>query len=175
MILRDRPRMLSEEKFLSIYGGIYEHSPWIAQAAYTRQPALDLDTVEGLHQAMKEAVENADHAHKLALICAHPELACAPAVAETLSKESSLEQKGAGLKECTPEEFSEFQRLNAAYKDKFGFPFIIAVKGLNRTDILQNFRARVSNDLDTEFSTALTQIHKIAFLRLTALAEGPIL
>lgn len=174
MILRDRPRMLTEEKFLSIYGGIYEYSPWIARAAFAQQSALALDTVEGLHQAMKEAVENADHAQKLALICAHPELACAPAVVETLSKESSSEQKGAGLKECTPGEFSEFQRLNAAYKEKFGFPFIIAVKGLNRTDILENFRVRVNNDRDTEFSTALTQIHKIAFLRLTALAEGPV-
>lgn len=175
MILRDRPSTLTEEKFLSIYGGIYEHSPWIALAAFAQQQTFDLDTVEGLHQAMKEAVENADYARKLALICAHPQLACAPAVAATLSKESSSEQKGAGLKECTPEEFAEFQSLNAAYKDKFGFPFIIAVKGLHRTDILENFRARMNNDRDTEFSTALTQIHKIAFLRLTALAEGPAL
>lgn len=173
MILRDRSGPLTKDDFLKIYGGVYEHSPWIALAAFTSQPAHNLDTVEALHNAMKEEVEQADYDQKLALIRAHPDLACAPAAAENLSKESSSEQKGAGLKECTPAEFAEFQVLNAAYKAKFGFPFIIAVKGLTRTAILENFRARINNDRDAEFATALNQIHKIAFLRLTALADGP--
>ena len=173
MILRDPPGRLTEEKFLAIYGGIYEHSPWIARAAFARQSAFPLDTVEALHSAMKDAVEQAGDDQKLALICAHPELACATATPEMLSKESSSEQKGAGLKECSPAEFTEFQRLNAAYREKFGFPFIVAVKGLSRTDILENFRARITNDRDTEFVTALNQIHKIAYFRLTTLAEGP--
>ncbi|MGZ9096838.1 MAG: 2-oxo-4-hydroxy-4-carboxy-5-ureidoimidazoline decarboxylase [Micavibrio sp.] len=171
MNLYDRPSILSEEKFLKVYGGIYEHSQWIALAAFARQPFFNIDTVESFHAAMKEAVEKADDDRKLALICAHPDLACAPATGK-LSKESSSEQKGAGLKECTPAEFSEFQSLNAAYRAKFGFPFIIAVKGLSRTDILEAFRARINNDRDAEFETALNQIHKIAFLRLSALAEG---
>lgn len=168
MILRDPPGTLSEEKFLAIYGGIYEHSPWIALAAFARRSTLNLDTVEALHAAMKEAVEQAGDDRKMALIRAHPELA----VAESLSKESTSEQKGAGLKDCTPAEFAEFKALNAAYREKFGFPFIVAVKGLTRADILENFRARIQNDRDAEFATALNQIHKIAFFRLTALAEG---
>lgn len=172
MILREKPSDLTEEKFLKIYGGIYEHSAWIALAAFARQPFFNIDTVEALHGAMKEAVEKADEDRKLALICAHPDLACAPAAVEKLSKESSSEQKGAGLKECTAAEFAEFQSLNEGYRAKFGFPFIIAVKGLTRVEILDSFRVRINNDRDAEFDTALNQIHKIAFLRLTALAEG---
>ena len=155
------------EEFLKIYGGIYEHSPWIAAAAYD---AGKIAPAEALHAAMKKAVENGTYDQKLALIRAHPDLAGKLGV---LTKDSASEQKGAGLDQCSPEEFSEFQKLNNAYKEKFGFPFIIAVKGHTRRSILENFRARIHNDKDTEFETALAQIHRIARFRLEALDTKP--
>jgi OHCU decarboxylase len=155
--------MRDKQEFLKKYGGIYEHSPWIAEAAF----AAGADTAEKIHAAMKAAVTNASREKKLALICAHPDLACAE---RNLTAESTSEQQGAGLKQCSPEEFAEFQKLNIEYKKKFGFPFIIAVKGLNRQDILQAFRSRIHNDAAAEFDTALEQIHKIARFRLMALS-----
>ncbi|MBI3442072.1 MAG: 2-oxo-4-hydroxy-4-carboxy-5-ureidoimidazoline decarboxylase [Proteobacteria bacterium] len=152
--------MSDKTAFLKKYRGIYEHSPWIAEAAYAAQH----HTLEETHTAMKNAVMNASHDKKLALIRAHPDLACA----QKMTKDSVSEQKGAGLDQCTPEEFAEFKRLNAEYKQKFGFPFIIAVKGLTRTDILHAFRNRLGNSAAAEFETALEQIHKIAWFRLSA-------
>lgn len=153
---------MQKDEFLKIYGGVYEHSPWIAEAAFAKAGG----TKEALHDAMKEAVSQADREKKLALIRAHPDLACATGA---LTASSTAEQKGAGLKECTPGEFAEFQELNASYKKKFGFPFIIAVKGLTRSDILQAFRQRINNSADEEFDAALEQIQKIAWFRLQAL------
>lgn len=147
---------MNKQEFITKYGGIYEHSPWIAEAAYG---AADI------HAAMKTAVTNASHDKKLALIRAHPELGSKVKMAEA----SVSEQKGAGLDQCTPAEFAEFQKLNAEYNKKFGFPFIIAVKGLTRTDILKAFRQRMNNNQAAEFETALEQIHKIAKFRLAAL------
>jgi len=154
--------MHKKEEFLKTYGGIYEHSPWVAEAAYA---SGYIDTLEDLQDAMKAAVANASHDKKLALIRAHPDLVCA----EKMTQESVSEQEGAGLNHCTPEEFAEFQRLNVEYKRKFGFPFIIAVKGLTRQDILHAFRNRIYNGAVAEFENALEQIHKIARFRLMAL------
>jgi 2-oxo-4-hydroxy-4-carboxy-5-ureidoimidazoline decarboxylase len=156
--------MDKREAFVKKYAAIYEHSPWIAEAAYT---SGDIGTIDKIHAAMKAAIETAGYAQKMALIRAHPDLACAPAT--KLTQESVSEQKGAGLDRCTPEEYAEFQKLNAEYKKKFGFPFIIAVKGLSRQDILVAFRARINNGAEKEFHTALEQIHKIARFRLEAL------
>ena len=153
---------ITKDEFLARYGGIYEHSPWIAAAAWE---AGQITPVGPLHDAMKQAVVNGTHAQQLALIRAHPDLAGKLA----LTRESESEQKGAGLDRCSPEEFAEFQALNDAYKAKFGFPFIIAVKGHTRQTILENFRARIHNDPATEFETALDQIHRIARFRLEAL------
>jgi len=164
--LKHKPSTLGIDEYLDTYGGIYEHSPWIAEAAFSNS---NIDAVEELHNAMKEAVANGSHEQKMALIKAHPNLGVAPAEVDKLSAASTSEQLGAGLKECTPEEFEEFQQLNNDYKDKFGFPFIIAVKGLNRQDILENFRERINNNEEEEFKTALIQIDKIAYLRLEAL------
>lgn len=166
--LRHKPGSLKLDEFLGIYGRIYEHSPWIAEAAYASGSAID--TVEGLYAAMVDAVAQGGRDRQLALIRAHPVLGVAPAQLDTLTKESVSEQKGAGLNQCTPEEFAEFQKLNAAYGEKFGFPFIIAVKGLGRQDILKAFRARIQNDPETEFAAALEQINKIAKFRLMELA-----
>lgn len=151
--------------FVTRLGGIYEHSPWVAEAVYGRPEAT---TPEGLRTAMRQAVDGADAAHKLALLRAHPELACRQA--DALTQASQGEQRGAGLDRCTADEFAEFQRLNAAYRQKFGFPFIIAVKGMDRQAILAAFRTRIGNDAETEFRTALEQVHRIAGFRLEALA-----
>lgn len=150
--------------FVARFGGVYEHSLWVAEVVYGRP---GIDTLEGLQAAMRAVVDAADNGRKLALLRAHPELACRQA--DSLTVESASEQRGAGLDRCTPGEFAEFQRLNAAYREKFGFPFIIAVKGLDRQAILAAFRARLENDRDTELRTALEQVHRIARFRLEAL------
>ena len=160
-------RTLSEEQFLAVYGGIYEHSPWVAQAVWDARPLPD--AVDALHAAMKAAVDAAPRERRLALIRAHPDLAGRAAVAGALSAASTAEQAGAGLDRCSPDEVAAFQELNAAYKARFGFPFVIAVRGLDRGDILDAFRRRLANDADTEFDTAMEQIHTIARLRLDAL------
>ena len=162
-----RPSTLSEEQFLAVYGGIYEHSPWVAHAVWDARPLPD--TVDALHAAMKAAVDAAPRERRLALIRAHPDLAGRTAVAGALSAASTAEQASAGLDRCSPDEVAAFQELNAAYKARFGFPFVIAVRGLDRGDILDAFRRRLANDADTEFDTAIEQIHTIARLRLDAL------
>ena len=162
-----RPSTLGEEQFLAVYGGIYEHSPWVAQAVWDARPLPD--TVDALHAAMKAAVDAAPRERRLALIRAHPDLAGRAAVAGALSTASTAEQAGAGLDRCSPDEFAAFQELNTAYKARFGFPFVIAVRGLDRGGILDTFRRRPANDADTEFDTAIEQIHTIARLRLDAL------
>ncbi|MDF3022708.1 MAG: hypothetical protein K0R10_69 [Alphaproteobacteria bacterium] len=163
--LSRKPADVSLDEFLKIYGGIYEHSPWIAEGAFKSGAT----TVRAMHDTMKKTVAAGTDEQKMALVKAHPDLACAPAEAATLTASSVSEQKGAGLKECTPEEYAEFQQLNRDYKAKFGFPFIVAVKGLHRTDILQLFRQRIKNDPATEFATALQQIDRIAYFRLMGL------
>lgn len=167
--LAEKPSGLSRETFLKVYGGIYEHSPWVAETIYDDKDVGEIDTVLKLFTAMRMAVDLADHGLKLSLVRAHPELAVSAAEMQKLAAASVSEQQGAGLHECTHEEFEEFKRLNAAYREKFGFPFIVAVKGLFKTDILDAFRARLNNDQDTEFENALVQIHKIALFRLQAL------
>jgi len=166
----DPPSSLDRSGFLSRYGGVYEHSPWIASAVWDADGVSD--EVETLAARMAARVEAAPEDAKLALLRAHPDLAGKLAVRGELTADSTAEQAGAGLDLCTPEEFAEFQRLNGTYKAKFGFPFIIAVRGLDRTHILAAFRRRVDNDRATEFREALTQVHRIARLRLEGLASG---
>ena len=149
---------MNKADFIQKYGAVYEHSPWVAEAAYG---AADIPA------AMRQAVENAGHDKQLILIRAHPDLG---EKLDTLTASSVSEQQGAGLNQCSPEEFAEFQQLNAAYKEKFGFPFIVAVKGLTRQDILERFRQRIHHDQQAEFRTALDQIHRIAGFRLADLS-----
>lgn len=167
--LEPRPTTLSRAAFIDSFGGIYEHSPWVAEAAFDTGLPQDADEPAGLWGAMSTVVDAASDDAKLALLQAHPELAGKLAVAGVLTAESTSEQAGAGLDQCSEAEFEEFTRLNAAYGERFGFPFIIAVKGLTRQDILKAFRARVSISRDAEFRTALTQVHRIARLRLEAM------
>jgi 2-oxo-4-hydroxy-4-carboxy-5-ureidoimidazoline decarboxylase len=143
--------------FLAKFGGVYEASPWVAEACWP--PPQDLPA------AMRAVVDAAPRERKLALIRAHPELASRTKMADASVKE----QAGAGLDQCSPEEFEAFQRLNAGYNARFGFPFIYAVKGATRADILAAFEARLGNDPETEFETAIAQIHRIAGFRLADL------
>ena len=159
-----------KDTFISRFGGIYEHSPWVAEAAWdTGQTVAD---PLALGDAFRIIVEAAGHTRQITLLRAHPDLAGRLGLAD-LTAESSAEQQGAGLDCCTPGELSEFQSLNNAYKDRFGFPFILAVKGHDRASILDAFRRRVTNEADIEFREALDQVHRIAHFRLQALAEDP--
>jgi N-carbamoyl-L-amino-acid hydrolase len=148
--------------------GLYEHSPWIAQAALARRPFRSLNH---LKQAMADIVREAPRAQQLALIRAHPELAGKAMVAKTLTSESTSEQGKAGLTDCSPEEFARIQQLNAGYNAKFGFPFILAVRGprgtgLTRQQIIETFARRLENHPEFELAEALRNIHRIVELRL---------
>lgn len=165
------PRTLNYRTFMDRFGGVYEHSPWIPQALWQRGLDDRHDTVEGLADALAEILAEASDDDKLKLLRAHPELAGKAAVRNELTAESTGEQAGAGLDQCTPEEFQRFLTLNDEYNARFGFPFIMAVKGYHRTEILQAFEERVRNDPETEFRTALDQVNRIARLRLHALAD----
>lgn len=166
------PSTLSRDEFVARFGGIYEHSPWVAeQVWHNRGPHVD--SVEGLASAMAACVDTAPHAQRLALIKAHPDLAGRAAVAGGLTTDSTIEQTSAGIDQCSPEEFQRFQDLNTAYRQKFDFPFVMAVRNSNRQEILQAFAERLQNDTETEFAEAIAQIHLIARLRLRAMTgEG---
>lgn len=169
--LKIKASEVDQDTFLAAYRGVYEHSAWIALGAWAKRDAGNLDTVGGLHREMVKTIGEASEAGQMTLICAHPDLAGKLAVNDELTAESKSEQAGAGLDKCTPEEFGEFQTLNKTYKEKFGFPFILAVKGHDRQSILASFRARVNHDRPTEFKTALEQIDKIALFRLMDMTE----
>ena len=154
--------------FVLALGGIFEDSPWVAEATWPRHPFATLDA---LYRAMVDAMRGADEDAQLALIRAHPELAGKAAVRGQLTASSTAEQSGAGLTECSPEELAQLQELNRAYNTKFGFPFIIAVKGLDRAAIIARFAERLERDRATELEAALQQIARIAWFRLEALVE----
>jgi len=159
------------EDFVHRYGGIYEHSPWVASRVQKFLAGAAVDS-ESLASLMADCVDNASRERQLELIRAHPDLAGKAQVAGELTAESNEEQSKAGLDQCTAEEYEAFQSLNAGYKEKFGFPFIMAVRESTRGDILEAFAARMKNDYDHEFETALQEIHKIARLRLVALEHS---
>ena len=160
------PGTLDRNAFVARFGGVYEHSPWIAERAFDAGLTAEANTTEGLAGLLRAQVEAGGADRQLALLRAHPDLAGKLAVAEGLTAASAAEQAGAGLAACTAEEFERFQTLNAAYKERFGFPFIVAVAGTHRTEILEIFERRAGNDRDTEFGEALEQVHRIALLRL---------
>lgn len=164
----------NETSFALNYGFLYEKSPWIATAAWLEhlsaqpQDVLASIPMDIVLTALQNVVNSADEDRQLALICAHPDLAGKAAIEGGLTKESTDEQAAARLDHCSPEEFSAFQKLNADYKTKFGFPFVMAVRNSTRQDILVAFEQRLFNDRDVEFATALDNIHTIARLRLEA-------
>lgn len=160
---------LSQADFTAALGGIFEHSPWIPEATWPRRPFA---SVEALHAQMCATLAAADPDAKLALIRAHPELAGKLAIRGELTEASLREQAGAGLNQCSPEEFSRLTELNAAYIARFGFPFILAVRGHDRASIIANMAQRVGNDRGTEIATALAQIERIAGFRLRDLVQS---
>ena len=153
---------------VALLDGIYEHSPWVAERAATLRPFASL---AALKHAMVQSVRLAEPAMQLALIRAHPELAGKAMISRTLTAESTLEQSKAGLSECTPDEFQRLQQLNTDYNAKFGFPFILAVRGprglgLSKAEIIATFERRLHNTSDFEHAECLRQIHRIAEIRL---------
>jgi OHCU decarboxylase len=150
--------------FVERYGGIYEHSPWVAaEAEAIVGDAYDVAVIAAV---MADCVDNASEERQLALIRAHPDLAGKAQIAGELTADSTSEQASAGLDQCSAEEYARFQELNAAYHDKFGFPFVMAVRDSSRAEILEAFERRLGNDHAAEFEAALEEIHKIARLRL---------
>lgn len=167
-ITLDQLNAATEAEAAQLLDGLYEHSPWIAQAALAQRP---FRSVSHLKQAMADVVRQAPRERQLALIRAHPELAGKAMVSKTLTSESTSEQSQAGLTDCTPEEFARIQQLNADYNAKFGFPFILAVRGprgtgLHRREIIETFARRLDNHPDFELAEALRNIHRIVELRL---------
>lgn len=160
---------LNQAEIVSLLGGIYEHSPWVAEILFTQGITSQDNDLYFLADRMKKIVDASSEKIKLSLLQAHPELAGKLAISGNLTKDSTAEQASAGLDQCSKEEFAEFSKLNFEYTKKFGHPFIIAVKDLTRARILTSFKERINNGNQTEFETAITEVHKIAFLRLKAL------
>ena len=157
---------LSKAEFTAVLADIFEHSPWVAAGAYDARPFGSLDE---LHRAMCEVVADTATEAQLELIRAHPDLAGKAALAGALTEASSAEQAGAGLDRLTEAEYRRFHELNDAYRARFGFPFILAVKGHNKTSILAAFAVRLPNSPEAEQGEALEQIYEIARFRLAAL------
>ncbi len=158
----------SADDAIAMLEGIYEHSPWIAQAALTQRPFADL---AHLRRALAHAARAGGRDAQLALLRAHPKLAGKAMVAGTLTAESTDEQTRSGLTQCTVEEFARLHALNDAYDARFGWPFILAVRGpsglgLTRREIIATFERRLANDADAEFEECLRNVHRIAELRL---------
>ncbi|AVO46835.1 OHCU decarboxylase [Phreatobacter cathodiphilus] len=162
----DRPSRLDRAAFVARFGGVFEHSPWIAEGVHDRGLTSKHDVAEELHAAMVAVMRAAGDGAKLALIRAHPDLAGRLAAAGRLTAESTGEQASAGLDRLTDEERAEFMRLNEAYQARFGFPFIIAVRGRTKDEIREAFVSRLENDAPAEFAEALRQVERIALLRL---------
>jgi 2-oxo-4-hydroxy-4-carboxy-5-ureidoimidazoline decarboxylase len=160
--------VMDASDFVEALAGVFEHSPWVAAAVTGDRPFADR---AALHRAMCDAVDAAGEDAQLALIRAHPELAGRAAIAGELTDASAREQQGAGLDRCSAEEFAAIQSLNTAYRERFGFPFIIAVRDHTRQGIIAALRERLCNDPDEEKREALRQINRIAALRLAELVE----
>jgi OHCU decarboxylase len=163
------PSEMDRESFVETFGSIFEHSPWIAERAFDGELAPSNDTASGLHFALRSQFRMANEKERLGVLTAHPDLAGKLAAAKRLTAASMAEQSSAGLDALTDEERAEFTELNRTYVDKFGFPFIIAVRDNTKQMILEAFRKRIGNDRDTEFAAACAQVERIALLRLRAL------
>jgi OHCU decarboxylase len=159
---------VGQMEFVRVVGPVFEQSPWIAEIAWSKTPFADL---EALYVALCESVQNAGEEKQFALIRAHPDLVGHAALSGTLTRASTGEQVAAGLNKLSPEEIGLFQKNNAAYKDKFGFPFVICVRLNKKEAILAGFERRLKNSHEQEIKTALEEIFKIAELRLRDLIQ----
>ncbi|MEZ5722382.1 MAG: allantoinase PuuE [Paracoccaceae bacterium] len=168
-VARVRPSEMDQSTFVETFGGIYEHSPWIAERAFRLELGPAHDSAVGLHNALARVFRSAARDQRLEVLLAHPDLAGKLAAAKRLTADSSAEQASAGLDALTDDERNVFQQANAAYRAKHGFPFIIAVRDHDKTGILRAFEQRIANDSETEFATACAQVERIAMLRLEAM------
>ncbi|PHO03551.1 polysaccharide deacetylase [Rhodobacteraceae bacterium 4F10] len=162
----ERPSQMPKDRFVEVFGGIYEHSPWIAEGAYDLELGMAHDCADGLGNALARIFRTATREQRLDVLRAHPDLAGKLASAGRLTAESTSEQASAGLNMLTDEERGTFTKLNTDYVEKHGFPFIIAVKDNTKASILAAFHDRISNDTDTERDTACKQVERIAWHRL---------
>lgn len=162
----DDVNALTPADFKQRFGGLYEHSPWVAESAATRRPFADF---EHMLTAMNDVVDQAGEIMQLALLRAHPELAGKAAIDRTLTDASAEEQASAGLDRMTQPEFDRFQRLNAAYSARFDFPFIICVRLTDKAGILAAMEGRANHTREQEFKAALDEVSKIVRLRLEAM------
>lgn len=162
----DQINQTDEARFVELLGGIFEHSPWVPELVFSEQPFASRSS---LHQAMATAVRNAPEVMRMELLCRHPELAGKEADAGTLTSASKLEQAGAGLNQCSADELATIKSLNQAYHSRFGFPFIIAVTGLDKFQIIAAMENRLDHSRELEFDTALAEVEKIARIRIDAL------
>ena len=159
----DAANLMTREAFVAAFGDVAEHSPWVAERAATARPFADRRTMA---EAFLDAIFDADPPTQLALVRAHPDLAGRVAIAGELLPASRKEQAGAGLDKLTAAEFARFTALNEAYRAKFGFPFIFAVKGADKHKILKAFEARIENDPEAELAAAIRQVGNIIGFRI---------
>lgn len=164
-----RPSVMGEAEFTDRFGGVFEHSDWIARRAFCDELSYAHDNAAGLHSALTTVFRNASEAERLGVLNAHPDLAGKLAQAKRLTESSALEQSSAGLDALTDDERDQFSTLNRRYVEAFGFPFIIAVKGRSKDEILDLFKTRIANDRQAEFNAACREVEKIALLRLQAM------
>ena len=160
----DKINKLSKSDFISIFGNVFEKTEWIAQKSHDSKPYKNF---EELFLKMVEIFENSNKEIHIKILNAHPDLA----IEKKLTNDSKNEQKNASLNQCTNEEFIEFKKLNEEYKKKFGFPFIVAVKGKYKEEILNSFRQRITNNINSEFEEAKKQVKKIASFRLSEIIK----
>jgi OHCU decarboxylase len=161
-----QPSLMRPSEFVNAFGGVFEHSPWVTERAYKLELGPAHDSAEGLHNALARVFRAATAEERLGVLKAHPDLAGKLAQAKRLTRESASEQVSAGLNALTDKERARFTDFNATYTAKFGFPFIIAVKGLKKAQILKAFETRINNTREAEFDTACKQVERIALLRL---------
>jgi len=169
-----RPSEMDRDAFVARFGGVFEHSPWIAEGAHALELGPGHDCAAGVHNALARVFRSAPPERRLAVLRAHPDLAGKLARAQRLTADSTAEQAGAGLDALTDEQRAAFTALNDAYTAKHGFPFIIAVRDNDRASILAAFRRRVDNDTETEFAEACRQVERITELRLDTMMAAPV-
>jgi 2-oxo-4-hydroxy-4-carboxy-5-ureidoimidazoline decarboxylase len=162
---------LARDAFVRVVGPVFEHSPWVAESTFAKKPFSNFQT---LHRALCETAKNSGEEKQLALIRAHPDLVGKLALAGQLTKESTHEQSSAGLDKLSPAEIALFQKNNADYKNKFGFPFIVCARLNKKEAILRGFEARLKNSREQEIQAALEEIFKIAELRLGDLISAEV-
>ena len=156
---------LSKTEFTEVFGNIFENASWIAEKLYQQKP---FNSFNDLSYKMISIFEGVDNQKKLKILNSHPDLADKAKIG-SLTPDSNKEQSNVGLDQCSEKEFNDFKNLNLEYKNKFGFPFIIAVKGKSKSEILESFKKRIMSDKENEFFEAIEQVKKISLLRLEEL------